>query len=584
MKLVSHEAWALLQSRFGGGPELAADGCPQCVEELFSLRLADASTAERAEALTAALSEDVPSGGGGGGAGGETFYYVPKLFAKKWPKWLKDGEADATAELLCHHGGVRPLHAHGRLISAAAWGHVSALFPSSEPLRASADGALLGGGGGGGGGGRAICETCEQNDQADQQAKLEAKADAKTANQQKKVLLSRFARLLEEKSILDAEQLKSASALYLVDMAWLNAWRLHMQTDRANHPGPLRGAALCEAHQGLLYPPELAIGEYWYETWRRMQTASGAGGAGGAGGDGAAECALTFTSADKVCEMKLAEQVYLMTEEEAAELAAGADLCSLPKCTLRHPPFTRLVSPASANANGAAPTAAEAAQPLFDVAPAVCVPCYQAKQAETKAAVLEFESEQIHVQPLSADPTLAAAASKGGDGKENGEGGGGGTQQGSGPLASASVGGAALVANASGRRRSGRAGAGKKLSVLASSSTTVLNLKLLIYQAADEYVPSQQRLFYDGRELLDQDDAPLSEVGMVPSATVQLFHDKTLESDTQAAFDAHAQQTAKKEGRSNQEDGFLGSALISSVPRGRQAGGGGGGATPMDTT
>ena len=102
-------------------------------------------------------------------------------------------------------------------------------------------------------------------------------------------------------------------------------------------------------------------------------------------------------------------------------------------------------------------------------------------------------------------------------------------------------------------------------------------------------MPSQQRLFYDGRELLDE-AALLSQVGVVPSATVQLFHDKTLESNTQAAFDAHAQQTAKKEGRSNQEDGFLGSALISSVPRSRQeagrgdADGAGGGATPMDTT
>jgi hypothetical protein len=41
---------------------------------------------------------------------------------------------------------------------------------------------------------------------------------------------------------------------------------------------------------------------------------------------------------------------------------------------------------------------------------------------------------------------------------------------------------------------------------------SVTNLKLLVWQASnEEYLPSQQRLYYDGTELLD-DSASLGEV------------------------------------------------------------------------
>ena len=41
---------------------------------------------------------------------------------------------------------------------------------------------------------------------------------------------------------------------------------------------------------------------------------------------------------------------------------------------------------------------------------------------------------------------------------------------------------------------------------------SVTNLKLLVWQASnEEYLPSQQRLYYDGAELLD-DSASLGEV------------------------------------------------------------------------
>jgi len=82
-------------------------------------------------------------------------------------------------------------------------------------------------------------------------------------------------------------------------------------------------------------------------------------------------------------------------------------------------------------------------------------------------------------------------------------------------------------------RRSTRASAGSTIwSILASSSINVLNLKLRILQVT-EWPQSQQRLFIDGEELLN-DEQTLSAAGVLPNSTIHVFVDTSQEAELDA--------------------------------------------------
>ena len=103
-------------------------------------------------------------------------------------------------------------------------------------------------------------------------------------------------------------------------------------------------------------------------------------------------------------------------------------------------------------------------------------------------------------------------------------------------------------------------------------------LKLLLLQQNPPVYPSQACLYFEGR-LLDDDAATLAAVGVLAGATVQLFVDKEIEADEQAALE----QLGKSGGGGGKgkkravEDGFAGSLLL-----GGAVGGGGNGEEPID--
>ena len=72
-----------------------------------------------------------------------------------------------------------------------------------------------------------------------------------------------------------------------------------------------------------------------------------------------------------------------------------------------------------------------------------------------------------------------------------------------------------------------------------------------------------QVLYFDGVELSDPDQT-LADAGVVPAVTIQLFIDKSVEADLQGAFDAQERQTSGGGSKRATEDGFVGSALLSS--------------------
>ena len=111
--------------------------------------------------------------------------------------------------------------------------------------------------------------------------------------------------------------------------------------------------------------------------------------------------------------------------------------------------------------------------------------------------------------------------------------------------------------------------------MVASATTDVNGLKLLLLQQNPPVYPSQACLYFEGR-LLDDDAATLAAVGVLAGATVQLFVDKEIEADEQAAASSWAERRRRRRKKRAVED-FAGSLLL-----GGAVGGGGNGEEVID--
>ena len=232
----------------------------------------------------------------------------------------------------------------------------------------------------------------------------------------------------------------------------------------------------------------------------------------------------------------------LVSADEVLELSQADSLagCNLPRCELR-----------DVDGKGGGDCGESV---VFATDPDVCETCANVLATEVMGALLEYSEEPLHVRKLVVLPTEAVAAT--GGGAENG---GAGSEGGAGAAAAADGGGSG--ASSSGRRRSSRASAGSNVSVVASSSSSVLNLKMRIYQATD-WVPSQQRLFVEGAELAD-DAQTLHEAAVLPNSTVHVFVDTSRPSEMPDMDEVIGAAGGGKQ--RVQEDGFVGSALVSST-------------------
>ena len=530
MKLISVAAWQKLLGLFGGGPELLATGCVECADaewERRQLEMAkEAHKAALASALNSASSSSltkhasVEANGGDGGVPHDDYYYVPRLTGSKWVRWLSEGQRDATRELFCPHDKLLRLEAHARTIGAEAWGHLFALFPDSIPILVEAVGR-------GDGDGRLVeCAACLvsecEREAAKADEKMSAKLSAKSEIASRSAQRQRLGRLLQEDGRLDPDVLRSTRPLYLLDGTWIAEWRHAVQSTHVSKPGAPRGAECCTDHGKLLIQPELCVRNVMGLLPRNGSFEGRYGERGGSGG------ALSRREAER--DKQLGARLCMVTAEEALELANGASLSDLTDLRL---PSCELCDDGS-----------------FVCQPPVCEGCSTKLGLEVLGALLEYTEQPVHLKKLAALPNVDKASGSGG-----GSGGGGGGGGGSVDVADSSGGGD------SGRpaRRSSRASAGSKLSVRASSSINVLNLKLRIYQAT-EWSPSQQRLFIDGDELLN-DEQTLSDAGVLPNSFIHVYIDTSRVAEMPAIEEAFGSASGGKPRAP--EDGFAGSALVS---------------------
>ena len=251
---------------------------------------------------------------------------------------------------------------------------------------------------------------------------------------------------------------------------------------------------------------------------------------------------------------RLAAQCDLVTQDEYDALlehgAAQAD-ADMPSCT---------VEAGARSARG---------EPCWTFSPPLSDEGVLARREAESVALRSFERETVFVQQVreraTAEEWVAPTAPNG-----------------VGPASDAAVAAAAAAeAEEVGRkrpRRSCRSNAGAKIAVTASATTDVNGLKLRLLQQNPPVYPSQACLYFEGR-LLDDDAATLAAVGVLAGATVQLFVDKEIEADEQAALE----QLGKSGGGGGKgkkravEDGFAGSLLL-----GGAVGGGGNGEEPID--
>ena len=519
MKLISPTAWQRLHTIFGGGPELRISGCTICADAAWKAREKDVADAGHKAKLASALAASTPTAAGGTA---EALYYAPKQLQKRWPKWLGDGKSDATSDLFCAHGKLLPLEAHARIITKEAWSHVLALFPQSTAVPIDSIGC-------GGGSDRQLveCDACRAEQEELDAVRAGEKASAKSESDARSVQRQRLGRLMQETTLLDDETALRAGPLYLLDAEWLAEWRLSVLSSKAERPGPLRGAC-CKDHGRLLIKPELCVSSALLE--RIAQ------GRGGVGADG------NVSRRERERDKRLGARGVLVSADEVLELSQADSLagCNLPRCELR-----------DVDGKGGGDCGESV---VFATDPDVCETCANVLATEVMGALLEYSEEPLHVRKLVVLPTEAVAAT--GGGAENG---GAGSEGGAGAAAAADGGGSG--ASSSGRRRSSRASAGSNVSVVASSSSSVLNLKMRIYQATD-WVPSQQRLFVEGAELAD-DAQTLHEAAVLPNSTVHVFVDTSRPSEMPDMDEVIGAAGGGKQ--RVQEDGFVGSALVSST-------------------
>ena len=106
-------------------------------------------------------------------------------------------------------------------------------------------------------------------------------------------------------------------------------------------------------------------------------------------------------------------------------------------------------------------------------------------------------------------------------------------------------------------RRACRSGGGAKVTVSANGVDSIGHLKLLCYEKLHDCAPSQMCLYFEGRELLDEQ--PLQDLGVLDGSTLQLYVDREVAPTDTAALEKLGTKGGKE---AVVEASFVGSALL----------------------
>lgn len=251
MKRISEAAWARLQSKYGGGPELSADNC--CIECIIenARSVASASCFKNERMKIKQMLEDA-----GATAGIQAgFYYVSKTWLQTWLRRKAaeaptDFDASPTAAITCPHKALLPENFTGakrQAVPEEVWKYfLQVALQIQENLGAGCISFHVD---------TPTCPICdaEMMEVASQQQDL--KATKMEERQKHEVLFSG-----------ESITVVPGATYYLVPSVWLCQWRSYLggsgkKSYKAEEPLGLEDSLrdlLCQKHEGLLFrPPKL---------------------------------------------------------------------------------------------------------------------------------------------------------------------------------------------------------------------------------------------------------------------------------------------------------------------------------------
>lgn len=499
MKRVSAKAWEKLLSKYGGGPTLSKDDvCMECLKDGAKTAVsADVYRDQKASLKNlaeAALAGRVPEG---------PSYFVSKSWLTHWLRRKNvdinsDADNGPTSALGCSHGNLLPEHAPGAKrvsVPESLW-----LFLYETSSARKADDIVVF---------PSDCQPCEMCDQ-----KLSVVASVEDNLRAVKLKQrQRHEKLISGKGFA----LEPGQKYYLVPSSWLSEWRAYITATGkkvSSLPEPLSLEAAinslkCEKHSRLLQRPLDLVCKRGSITQKTSNT------------EGLAMIEesdwISFSEewnvahANAIC----AEIVFSKSSQDKLHESpeAGVILDEDPDQSINH-------------ANGDL----EDSKPCVRTDPEVCEECIGEIESCALVEKLNYQNEDVHVYLVR--------------GKEA-------------PKSIREASSAVPVLDRRTSKRSRRTTTGNSISLKVSGSTTVYQLKLMIWESLG-IVKENQKL-HKGPLEIEDDTATLADKGIFPGDILWVKDSEMFENRDIA--DEITGQKADLQA----EEGFRGTLLTSSL-------------------
>ncbi|OQU79121.1 hypothetical protein SORBI_3008G098300 [Sorghum bicolor] len=501
MKRLSSVAWEKLYLKYGGGPTLSSDDfCMECLKDGAKNAVSADVYRERKASLKnlaeAALSGNCPDG---------PSYFISKTWLTHWLRRKNsdipsDADNGPTSALRCCHGDLLPEHAAGAKrvsVPENLW-----LFLYETMNEKKADDIVTF---------PSDCQPCEIcSQELSDVASVEGNLRAVKVKQRQK-----HEKLATGKSFT----LHPGQKYFLVPSSWLSEWRAYITATGKNisslpEPHSLEevvSSLICEKHSRLLQRPLDLVCKRGSITQKMSNT------------DG-----LTVIPE---YDWKLFSEEWSARPEKGISAEIAFSKSSQDKL---HGP-----SEATAIVDGDRGKSLDdtnddlgASEPYIRTDPEVCEECIGERESCALVEKLNYQNEDIHVyfvRGKEAPKSIKEACSK-----------------------------AAVVADRRTSKRSRRASSGNSISLKVSGSTSIYQLKLMIWESLG-IVKENQKL-HKGSDEIEDDLATLADKGVFPGDILWVRDSEIYENR-----DIADEISEQKADMLQVEEGFRGTLLTSGV-------------------
>ncbi|XP_059298670.1 ubiquitin carboxyl-terminal hydrolase 26 isoform X1 [Lycium ferocissimum] len=498
MKRLSCEAWTMLFSKYSGGPTLGKDD--HCIDCLFEVAqsMARADNYRDRRTLMKELAEAALSGD----CPDEKLYYISKPWLQQWLRRKNvdspcEADAGPTASIRCPHGQLMPEQASGArrvLIPESLWNFIREIAMAVKPDDSVGCSTFF-----------SDSEPCTQcSIQLTEVACLEDTLREFKLKQRKS-----HERLAMGKSI----QIFPGIRYYLLPSSWLSKWKSYSNASGKSAPcaepeslDAVIHLLMCEKHSRLLErPPDLA--------WKR-------------------ESIFQKSPATETLTIITDNDWKLFCEDWGGTEAKGitAEIDCLGNDFLGSTE-DMAISEEHVNLNDEANAGAESRKLIIKVSPEVCEECIAERKSCELMRKLNYSNEDICVCFIR--------------GKEPPK-----------SVLEASVN--SLEPNRRTSKRSRKTAFGNSANLNVSGSTSVYQLKMMIWEAFG--IVKENQVLHKGSLVIDGESACLADLNIFPGDVLWVT-----DSEIHEHRDIADELSGQKMEAQSTEEGFRGTLLSSSI-------------------